>query len=91
MTMHNNGLTKLMEECGELIQVAAKKAAYPDTLHHPDNHPNSLNERLAQELADVIAASIFVIEKFKLDQEAIELRTDTKLDLYRKWDNDPNV
>ncbi len=30
MTMTANGLAKLVEECGELTQVAAKKMACPD-------------------------------------------------------------
>ena len=34
--MHCDGLTKLIEECGELVQIAAKKQAYFDTDTHPD-------------------------------------------------------
>lgn len=36
MPMTANGLAKLLEELGELAQVAAKKLAYFDTDVHPD-------------------------------------------------------
>ncbi len=36
MAMTANGLTKLLEELGELAQVAAKKQAYFHTDAHPD-------------------------------------------------------
>mgnify|MGYP003586498230 CR=1 FL=1 len=90
MTMHYDGLTKLIEECGELIQVASKKQAFFTTDKHPDG-AGSLKRRLEEESADVIAACIFVVENFKLDQKFIEERVEKKLKRFRDWHNDPKV
>jgi NTP pyrophosphatase (non-canonical NTP hydrolase) len=88
MTMSNNGLTKLIEECGELTQIAAKKIAYPDTDAHPDGE-GSMKERLEDEVADVMAAIAFVAEKFKLDEGRMFARGDAKRKLYQQWDDNP--
>lgn len=48
------GLAKVVEECGELLQVAGKLMAYPDG-EHPDGGVPLL-ERLCDEIADVTAA-----------------------------------
>lgn len=48
------GLAKLSEECGELLQVVGKLAAYPSGPHPDGGRP--LPERLADEVADVLAA-----------------------------------
>ncbi len=57
--MTANGLAKLIEECGELLQVAGKKLAYYHTNIHPDGE-GALDVRLADEIADVLAACDFV-------------------------------
>ena len=88
--MHCGGLTKLIEECGELSQIAAKKQAYFDTDIHPDGK-GSMKRRMEEEMADVMAACIFVAEKFGLDQEFLEARAQKKLALFKSWDNNPNV
>lgn len=88
--MHCDGLTKLIEECGELSQIAAKKQAYFDTDIHPDGK-GSMKRRMEEEMADVMAACIFVAEKFGLDQEFLEARAQKKLALFKSWDNNPNV
>jgi NTP pyrophosphatase (non-canonical NTP hydrolase) len=85
MAMHNKGLTKLMEECGELIQIAAKQAAYLDTDDHPDGK-GSMRERMIEEMGDVQAAITFVIEKFKLSPWDISARAESKLALFNEWD-----
>lgn len=59
------GLAKLAEECDELTQIAAKIIAYPDFDIHPDG--GNLKERLTEELADVAAISLFVIEHARLN------------------------
>ena len=89
MTMTANGLAKLLEECGELSQVAAKKLAYFHTTDHPDG-AGSLNNRLQDEIADVIAACLFVANTFKLDVEVISDRRDRKLALFDQWHADRN-
>jgi NTP pyrophosphatase (non-canonical NTP hydrolase) len=88
--MHCDGLTKLIEECGELVQIAAKKQAYFDTDTHPDGK-GSMKRRLEEEMADVMAACVFVAEKFGLDDKFLETRMQKKLALFKSWDNDPNV
>ena len=88
--MHCDGLTKLIEECGELAQIAATKQAYFDTDTHPDGK-GSMKRRLEEEMADVIAACVFVAEKFGLDDKFLETRMQKKLALFRSWDNGPNV
>lgn len=85
MPMSNKGLNKLMEECGELTQIAAKKAAYPDTDYHPDGK-GSMLDRLEEEIGDVLAACLFVATKFNLDREFICRRSQSKFDLFNEWD-----
>ena len=82
--MEKNGLVKLVEELGELSQIAAKKMAFMDTDNHPDGD-GSMKERLEKEIADVFAAGIFVIERFDLDTTAIDARAQKKHDLFEYW------
>lgn len=88
MAMAAGGLAKVMEECGELIQIAAKKIAYPDTDEHPDGK-GSMKERLEDEIADVIAATTFITENFNLDEYRIYMRAGVKIRLFRYWDSLP--
>lgn len=82
--MSANGLSKLIEETGELLQIAGKRLAYPDTEDHPDGGP-SLSMRLEQEMADVLAAIEFVIETHGLNENSINYRKLQKLHTYRRW------
>jgi NTP pyrophosphatase (non-canonical NTP hydrolase) len=86
--MTANGLAKLIEECGELTQVAGKKIAYYNTDFHPDG-AGSLAQRLQDEIADVLAAAQFVAQNFGLDAAAIEVRRARKLALFASWHADP--
>lgn len=88
MAMSNKGLTKLSEECGELVQAACKKIAYMDG-QHPDKK-GDLDKRIEEEMADVLAACDFVKKKLKLNTKAIEKRRKMKLKRFKKWDSDPN-
>ena len=87
--MDKNGLTKLQEECAELITIAAKKAAYFHTDAHPDGK-GSMKKRLEEETGDVFAAACFVIDKFGLDFWAIRSRQQAKYALFQQWDADPD-
>lgn len=89
MTMTANGLAKLLEECGELSQVAAKKLAYLHTDSHPDG-AGLLSLRMQDEIADVLAACEFVMGTFALDREEIEFRRQKKLATFQAWHADPN-
>lgn len=88
MTMAAGGLAKLIEECGELIQVAGKRLAYYRTDAHPDGGP-PLPTRLEDEIADVMAACYFVDELHVLDSDRIRERAMKKLALFRQWHADP--
>ena len=84
--MHDQGLTKLAEECGELVQIAMKKATYPEVEIHPDGKP--INSRLEEEIGDVLAAIGFAIYKHSLDTHRIEDRRTQKLKLFEEWDRE---
>lgn len=84
MPMTANGLAKLLEELGELAQVAAKKLAYFTIDEHPDG-AGPLNERMEAEMGDVAAAMAFVQQQFKLNGTAIENRACIKLALFQQW------
>ena len=87
MPMTANGLAKLLEELGELSQVAAKKLAYFHTDEHPDG-AGSLSLRMEQEMGDVCGAILFVADEFGLDREAINGRALAKLSMFRAWHSD---
>ena len=82
--MAARGLAKLIEECCELGQIAAKKQAFPDTDEHPDGK-GSMKARLEDEIGDVAAAMFFVTHEFGLDADRILQRSDEKLALFNKW------
>jgi hypothetical protein len=88
MTMTASGLAKLIEECGELLQVAGKKLAWYDT-DEPHWDGSELDRRLEEELADVFAAGTLVIDALGLTRAAIYLRRDQKLGLFTDWHRDP--
>lgn len=89
MPMTANGLAKLLEELGELAQVAAKKLAYFDTDDHPDEK-GSLKSRLEEEIADVQAACDFVSTALELNAFAIAKRRGKKLLQFHEWHNQPD-
>lgn len=82
--MKTRGLGKLIEECGELVQILGKKLAYFHTDRHPDKK-GSMKRRMEEEIADVRAASEFVIDENDLDRDFIEERTQMKLKKFRRW------
>ncbi len=89
MAMTAGGLAKLIEETGELQQIAGKKLAYYDTDEHPDGQ-GSLKLRMEHEIADVMAICAFVVERFNLDAAFISNRADEKLKQYQAWDAGPS-
>lgn len=86
--MHCDGLGKIQEECGELIQVAAKKSAFMDREIHPDG--SNMKARIEEEIADVKAAIRMVEINLDLDLQAIEARALKKFQIFMAWHNDPN-
>ena len=84
------GVAKLIEECGELTQVLAKKLAYWHTDEHPDG-AGSLNRRIEEEMGDVVAAIAFVVKYLPgLSAEAVDARAQAKFQLFEKWESDPD-
>lgn len=88
MTMAHNGLSKLMEECGEVTQIAAKIQALPvGQYDHWDGQ--DLKQRLTEEIADVVAACELVSRLHGLDKKSIHQRADKKLAQFLDWHADP--
>ena len=86
MPLEHNGLVKLAEECGELVQAAMKRIARSDGEDiHWDG--SNLKERLEDEIADVRAACSFVAKHFELDYNRMADRYDRKRDLFEYWHN----
>jgi NTP pyrophosphatase (non-canonical NTP hydrolase) len=76
--MHRKGLVRVMEECGELIQAAAKLDARLEL--NIDRAKYVAN--LQREVGDVLAAIALVSSELSLDAEAIAIRRDGKM---KKW------
>lgn len=76
------GLSKLIEESGELQQRLAQLAAYPLL-----NHPTLKNQqrRLEEELGDVLATLWFFTSVNALNYKFIERRAKTKFTKFKKW------
>lgn len=84
MALTADGLAKLAEECGELLQVVGKKLAYYYTDEHPDRD-GSLKRRLENEIADVIAVCGVVVELHGLDKAHIDGRIAGKAFRLAEW------
>lgn len=83
--LHWKGLAKLIEECGELQQVAGKSLLYPDTAH-PDGK-GFVRDRFIEELADVSAAIAYFIAYNNLPLDKIQDRTCMKIERFVDWTN----
>lgn len=77
------GVSKLIEEMGELHQVLGKLIATHGASDHWDG--TDLRQRLIEEMGDVAGALIFVQEVNALDGDAIAERAERKADLFRQW------
>ncbi len=76
------GLSKLIEECGEVLQVGGKlMGSAGDTAHWSGD----LNQMLIEELGDLLAAVGFFMDVNGLDVDAVLARSTTKLALFEKW------
>lgn len=86
--MTARGLAKLIEECGELVQVCGKKLACYQSDAHWDG--TDLKDRMECEMGDVYAAIMLVTDKLGLDSSHIASQAHRKLTLFREWDADPD-
>lgn len=78
------GLLKLVEECGELTQIAMKQAAFMNTDDHPDDNGH-MSLRLEDEMGDVLAAIQLVAFNRELDWESILQRMEEKVAVFLSW------
>lgn len=81
------GISKLIEEAGEVLQTCGKIIASRGVIEHWDG--SNLRTCLQDEIADVIAACSFVVDKNSLDHDAVEARVRRKLDRFERWHNLP--
>lgn len=83
------GVSKLIEECGEVVQVAGKLLGAKGERAHWDG--SDLKERLESELGDLVAAINFVTIHCGLDDDAIVRRSVEKIRAFTRWhlDGDP--
>ncbi len=83
------GVSKVIEEMGELQQVFGKLIGAAGGINHWDG--SNLREKLIEEIADLQAALDFfksVCLTFK-ENARIEDRVRKKSDLFRQWHRDP--
>ena len=82
---HWPGLSKLIEECGEVTQVAGKLLGTGGAVEHWDG--TDLRSRMAEELGDLLAAVRYVIDKAGME-DVVYLRARIKLALFDRWDRE---
>lgn len=76
------GLSKLIEEAGEVIQVAGKLMGSEG---RTDHWSGDLRKMLVEELGDLQAAIAFFVVTNGLDDEAIDDRMTRKLITFKQW------
>ena len=81
------GISKLVEECGEVLQICGKLVGTGGEPNHWDG--SNLTERLQDEMADVIAAIWFVAKANELDEAAIQKRVYEKTRQFYRWQETP--
>lgn len=80
------GLTKLVEEAGEMLQVVGKIMATGGEVEHWDG--SNLADRLTDELGDLLAAIYYVADKSEISRVAVSRRRATKTDRFVGWHNE---
>lgn len=79
------GLSKLIEECGEVLQVAGKLIATGGSVDHWSGL--DLDCEMEKELGDALAAIDFFVEcnRLRLRNHVIDARRDEKYHLFEEW------
>jgi len=77
------GISKLVEEIGEVGQVCGKLMGAQGEVEHWDG--SNLQDELINEMGDVLAAIQFVTAYCDLDPRLVAQRADMKLALFEKW------
>ncbi len=76
------GISKLIEEAGEVVQVAGKLLATGGAVDHWDG--TNLRDRLIEEMGDLLAAIEFAAHANKIEADVMA-RAAEKLSLFRGW------
>jgi NTP pyrophosphatase (non-canonical NTP hydrolase) len=79
------GLSKLIEECGEVLQIVGKLIAVDGDVSAPHWDRQDLKESLENELADLMAAIDFIGDHCEIDTARISNRAEVKRALFEKW------
>lgn len=77
------GLSKLIEECGEVLQVCGKIVGADGENTHFDG--TNLRERLEDEIADLWAAISYVSQKCELDRVRLDFLSNQKRLVFEMW------
>lgn len=89
MPMPHDGLAKLIEECAEVQQIAAIMLVNPGRDTAPGRGEIvSLRAELQDEIADIAAASRYVIDKLGLDEEYMRNRAEQKYARFKLWEKE---
>ena len=83
------GVSKLIEEAAEVLQVAGKLLGSRGDVDHFDG--SNLKARFEVELGDLLAAVDFVSRHNDLDAAAIKRQRQAKLARYEEWHRDQQV
>lgn len=87
---HLPGMSKLIEELGEVSQVAGKILGLGHMGDHWDG--SNLKVRLEEEMGDLWAAMVFFAIKNDLDIAAVKSRARDKNALFNRWHKgEPNA
>lgn len=81
-----NGLSKLIEECGEVIQVAGKLLATGGKPEHWEG--SNLHSRIEEEIADLLGSIWFFIDTNNLHTEFINDRMGKKFRQFFQWNEE---
>jgi NTP pyrophosphatase (non-canonical NTP hydrolase) len=76
------GLSKLIEECGEVLQVVGKLMGSAGSTDH---WSGDLNQMLIEELGDLRAAITFFMEANAIDSASVSVRHREKLAKFWEW------
>ena len=77
------GIGKLIEECGEVLQLCGKVIPFP-VGPHPDG-AGELRERLEQECADLYAALDYFVDANGLNRNLMMERRAKKAQTFQQW------
>lgn len=79
------GLSKLVEECGEVLQVAGKLMGSGGDTNH---WSGELKQMFIDEIGDLLAAAAFFVDHNDLDRDAIAARRRAKMLQFEQWHRD---